>query len=344
VAQLQNPNADLKWEQTSQFNVAFDYAFLDNRVSGSVEYYVKTTSDLLLEVPVPQPASVSTRLENIGKLRNRGLEVSLDALAVSRPNLTWRAGLVFTANRNKVVDLGGRTAIATGDVSGQGQSGQVSQRIMPGHPLGTFFGPEFAGVNASGQQLFNNYDPVTRRIIGTTTSPASDDFVVLGDANPDFILGLTSQVFWRKFDASFLIRGEVGQKVFNNTALVYGTKGNAKQNKNFLASALSDPTGIDEPSIFSSRWIEDGSFVRLQNVTVGYTFTLPGLAGGARSARVYVSGDNLVLLTGYSGLDPEVHTEAGFRSPFGTRLASRGTDYLTYPRPRTFTTGIRVAF
>lgn len=334
VAPSRNPNPDLRWEKTSQFNVAVDYGLWDNRISGSLEYYVKNTSDLLLEVSVPQPALVSTRLENIGKIRNRGVEAALDAVLINRSKMTWDAGLVFAAERNKVVDLGGRSFITTGGVSGQGQSGQVAQRIIPGFSLGTFFGPEFVGVNSKGEQLFNDYKDGA--IIGQTTSPGGDDFVPIGNANPDFSVSLRSNLVWGKFDASLIARAEVGRDVFNNTALVYSTKGNALQDKNFLRSALTDPIGITQPAIFSSRWIENGSFLRLQNVTVGYTFKLPGSLGGGRTARAYVSSDNLFLLTGYSGYDPETHAESG--------LASRGIDYLSYPRPRTFTSGIRFSF
>lgn len=340
VVPTRNLSPDLKWEETTQFNVALDYGFSSNRFSGTIEYYVKNTSDLLLDVTVAQPAIAATRLENIGKIRNQGLEISLDALAVSRPNLTWRAGLVFAAEKNRVRDLGGRTFITTGGVSGQGQSNQVSQRIMPGHPLGTFFGPEFIGVNAQGKQLFScvsSGPSDTRCVSGQTTSPAAQDYKVIGNAKPDVTLGFNSQINWGKFDASFLIRAEVGQDVFNNTALVYATKGNALQDKNFLRSALTDPTDINEPAIFSSRWIEGASFVRLQNVTLGYLLDLPGFFGQARSARLYVSADNLILLTGYSGLDPEVH--AGIPG-----LAVRGIDYISYPRARTVTAGMRLSF
>jgi iron complex outermembrane receptor protein len=128
----------------------------------------------------------------------------------------------------------------------------------------------------------------------------------------------------------------VGAKVFNNTALVYATQGNALQGKNLLREAVTDPTGIHEPAIFSSRWIESGTFARLQNITVRYDLDLPLLTRSARSAQVYVSADNLVLLTGYSGLDPEVFS--------GTGTAVRGIDYLTYPRPRTITGGLRLLF
>ena len=336
VAPTRNPNAALKWEETSQTNVAVDYGFLENRFSGSLEYYIKNTSDLLLNVFVPQPAVVDTVLDNVGEVRNRGFEFSLDARVIDRERLNWTTGLVFARERNEVVDLGGRTFIGSGRVSGQGQSGQLSQRIIPGQPLGTFWGPTFVGVTADGRQEFRCTSTDTRCVNGRTTEYSVASTGILGDANPDFTLGLRSNVNWGNFDGSFLIRAAQGFEVFNNTALVYQSKANVKQGYNFLRDALSDRDNINESAKFSSRWIEDGSFVRLQNVTVGYTFNLPMLAGDGRSTRVYLSGDNLILLTDYSGYDPEVHAEVG--------LASRGIDYLSYPRPRTFTGGVQVTF
>jgi iron complex outermembrane receptor protein len=171
---------------------------------------------------------------------------------------------------------------------------------------------------------------------GLTTSPTGADEGVIGNANPDFSLGLRSNLTWGKVDANWLWRGEFGREVFNNTALVYSTKSNVLQDRNFLASALSDPTKLGEPAIYSSRWIEDGSFIRLQNVSLGYTFDLPQMVGFGRGTRVYVTGENLLLFSDYTGYDPEVFTGSG--------LASRGIDYLTYPRARTFQLGARVQF
>lgn len=346
-APVRNPNPNLRFEKTTQVNVALDYGLLDSRISGSLEYYVKNTSDLLLSVPVAGPALATERLENIGAVRNRGLELSLDALAISRPNLTWRAGLVFSTERNKVLHLGENCgqpgnvepcylSLPTGRVSGQGQSDQIAQRIIPGQPLGTFFGPRFVGVNAQGRQLFACASTSAGCVNGETTTPLAADYAVIGNAYPDFTLGLHSTVNFGKFDVNVQVRGAFGQEVFNNTALVYSTKSNALQGKNFLRDALTDPTDIRQPAIFSSRWVEGASFFRVQNITVGYAFNLPGPPGAPRSARVYVSGDNLLLLTGYSGLDPEVHQEVG--------LASFGIDYLSYPRPRTLTAGVQLAF
>ncbi len=334
-----NGNPDLKWEQTSQIDGAVDFSIANSRISGSVEYFHKNTKDLLLTVDVPQPALQPTQLKNVGRLTGHGLEVTLDALAISRPSLTWRAGLVFAAERTRVADLGGASFISTGYISGQGQSNAVSERLIPGQPIGTFYGPLFLGVDANGKQLYACTAATTGCVNGQTTlgqGTAEADYRIIGNANPDFTLGFHSEINWNRFDLSFLVRAAVGQDVFNNTALVYGTKSDALQDKNFLRSALDDPTGLHEPAIFSSKWVENASFVRLQNITVGYDLNLPMLTRSARSARLYMSADNLILLTGYSGLDPEVYTTNG--------LATRGLDYLTYPRSRTITGGLRLLF
>jgi iron complex outermembrane receptor protein len=347
VVPIRNANPDLKWEETAQTNFALDYGIMNNRLSGSLEYYVKNTHDLLLVVQVPQPAVVGDRIENIGKLQNKGVEFSLDGQIMQRRDFNWSMGLALSHDANKVVDLGARSFIPDALASGQGQSNQFTQRIVPGEPIGTFFGPVYAGVNAQGVQLFNHYTvtrdasgrETTRKLIGTVTSAGltGDDNVVLGNANPKYSLGIHTNGNWRSFDYSMLIHREAGQKIFNNTALVYSTKSNALQDKNFLASALTDPTDIHEPAIYSSRWIENGSFTRLANITVGYTFDMPSFMGMARGSRVYLSGDNLALWTPYSGYDPEVHSQL-------PGIAPRGIDYLHYPRPRTITGGLRVAF
>jgi iron complex outermembrane receptor protein len=348
-APTRNGNPNLKWEQAAQTNFALDYGFLNNRLLGSIEYYVKNIKDLIFEVNVPQPAPVSTRLENVGKLQNKGVEFSLDGTVINRADLTWNAGLNISHDNSKVVELGGgRTFLVNGRVSGQGQSDTKSERLLAGEPIGTFYGPEFFGWGPGGVELYNHYvivrDPATNKIVsrtltGQTTSPSEDDYAIIGHANPKYTLGLHSNANWRSFDFSISIARQSGFQVFNNTALVYSSKGNALQNKNFLVTALSDSTNIAQSPKYSSRWIEDGSFTRLQNITIGYTFDVPGLGGQFKGARAFLSGDNLLLSTGYSGYDPEVHTDARIGG-----VAERGTDFLNYPRPRTVTGGIRVRF
>jgi TonB-dependent starch-binding outer membrane protein SusC len=335
AAQVANP--DLKWETSTQTNVGIDYGFKNDRFSGVVDFYQKTTKDLILEVAVPQPAVVSTRLENVGSLRNRGFEASLDARLFEAEKRQLTTGLVFTIDRNEVTDLGaGRSFIGTGGVNGQGQSGRLAQRIIVGEPIGTFWGPKFLKVNAQGKQVFSCAKARPECVNGETTVPSGDDDQIIGNANPDFTVGLTSNGRWGNFDASWLWRAEVGKDVFNNTALVYQTKSNVLQDRNFLADALKDADAVGEPAIYSSRWIESGTFMRLQNVTVGYAFNTRSISRFARTARWFVSGDNLLLFSGYKGYDPEVFVDAG--------LATRGIDYVTYPRARTFTTGFQIEF
>ena len=332
AAQVGNPN--LKWETATQTNVGIDYGFLNDRLTGSLEFYQKNTKDLLLDVAVPQPAVVSTQIQNVGSLQNRGIEASIDGDLYRAGKTTLSGGLTFTSERNKVTSIGGVQFINTGGVSGQGQSNQYSQRIMVGEPIGTFFGPKFLFVNDQGQQVFACKSTSAGCANGQTTNPSDEDKVVLGSANPSFTVGLRNNATWHNFDASWLWRGEYGGKVFNNTALVYASKSDAKQGRNFLKSALSMKDAIGEPAKFSSRWVEDRTFSRLQNVTVGYLVPTSYTAG--RQTRLYVSGDNLLLLTNYSGYDPEVFVDSG--------LASRGIDYLVYPPSRRFTLGARVQF
>jgi iron complex outermembrane receptor protein len=284
---------------------------------------------------VPQPAVVNTRLENIGSIRNRGVEVTFNTPIVNRTARSLTLELVASMERNEVTSLGPDTArfINTGFVSGQGQSNQYSQRIMRGEPIGTFFAPVFVEVRG-GEQWFKCKATSPGCTNGQTKDPTDADREVIGSANPDFSLGVSNNATWGSFDASWLWRGEFGGKVFNNTALVYQTKSNATQGRNFLAAALDDPDNIKEPAKYSSRWIEDRTFVRLQNLTVGYT--VPSRLVRGRRARVYLAADNLFLGSDYSGYDPEVFVATG--------LASRGIDYLTYPRARTFTIGARSTF
>ena len=342
ASQVANPN--LKWETAEQVSVGLDYGLSNDRYTGTIEVYQKNTKDLLFDVPVAQPAVVANRLENVGSLRNRGLEATLDAQLFGEAGrgTSVSSGLVLSVERNTVKDIGlERPFIITATVSGQGQSGRFAQRLIPGQPIGTFWGPEFVGFNSRGQQLFACSRSATDCVGGQTVTPTGDDERIIGTANPDFSLGFRSNATRGRFDASWLWRAEVGRDVFNNTALVYSTTANAKQGRNFLRSALGQQDAFGEPAIYSSRWIEDGSFVRLQNVTLGYRFSLPARIG-VNDIRVYVSGDNLLLFTPYNGYDPEVFVRAGGDDVVGS--ASRGVDYLAYPRARTFVAGARLQF
>ncbi|HEX9482988.1 MAG TPA: TonB-dependent receptor, partial [Gemmatimonadaceae bacterium] len=351
---VQVGNPDLKWETAEQTNIGIDFGLLQDRVTGTVDIYQKNTKDLLLNRAVPQPAVVSSRIENIGSLRNRGIEGSLDMQLWSSGKKSLTGGLVLTVERNQVTSLGDTTAacaadsttqsfraasnakctfIQSGFVFGQGQSNQYSQIILRGQPLGSFLAPRFIAVK-NGQQYFACTVAGPSCVNGQTTDPTDADREFIGSANPSFTLGVRNNAAWGALDMAWLWRGEFGGKTFNNTALVYQTKSDAAQGRNFIAAAIGMPDNIHEPAKFSSRWIEDRTFVRLQNMTLGYT--LPQSLTRGRTTRAYASGDNLLLFTGYSGYDPEVFVASG--------LASRGIDYLTYPPTRRFTVGARTQF
>ena len=348
VAADQFANPDLQWEETATFNAGIDYGFLGGRLRGSLDYYWKNTDNLLVDLPVPQPAVVSSQLQNVGSVRNTGFELSLEALAVDREDLSVSFNLNASTNTNEVVSLGGRDRIVYGSVSGAGLTGVQSYLIEPGRPIGTFYGPEFVGFrdiegdDVDGPvQVFNDYEDTDGDGIGDrlleapTADPSTEDRQVIGNAQEDLTYGFNATVNWRNWDANLFIQGKYGQDIFNNTALTYTAKTQALTSNNFLASAVEDPTTVEESPTYSSRWIQDGSYLRLDNLSIGYTFAgIPQVS----QARVYVRGSNLLLITPYSGIDPEISTDNTGALP------ALGVDYLTYPRPRTFTLGVNLSF
>jgi iron complex outermembrane receptor protein len=337
VAPNQFANPELQWEEKSTLNFGVDFALLSGRLSGSAEYYRSTTDKLLANLPVPQPAVVGTQLDNVGEMENTGVEFSLDGTVVDQEDVSLSIGVTASRNNNEILSLGGgRDRILYGRISGPG-SGGASSILQPGDPVGTFYGPVFAGFENQ-DQIFKDYedtdgDGIGDEVVGTTASPSSEDRQVIGSAEPDLIYGFSTQATWEGWSLSASFDGKYGQEIFNNTALAHGAKTLVKTSNNFLVSALDDPTDLNESAIYSSRWIQDGSYLRLSRLTLGYTLTgLPQV----RRARIYIQGSNLFVITPYDGYDPEVSTDnAG-------GLPARGVDYLNYPRPRTFTLGVSI--
>ena len=328
---------DLKWEQTAEFNVGLD--FLAGRFDGAIDYYQRTTNDLLLEVRVPPPSFSEFVLQNVGSVENTGVEFSLNALVFDRDNWEFSLGGNISTNRNEITDLGDRGFIDHSPVSGAGQTGVNAQRLEAGHPIGAFYGPLFTGINEAGQETYRTEDG------GTTTELGEAERTYIGNAVPDFTYGLNLDLQYGDFDLSAFFRGSQGSEVFNNTALEFTTKSNLGQGINVLEEALSDGTNEEHVPVYSSRWVEDASFFRLDRLTLGYNVP-SNLTSYLRRARVYASARNLFVLTPYSGYDPEVNTnvtgqDLGFRS---LARPARGIDYASYPRSRTFTLGVELGF
>jgi iron complex outermembrane receptor protein len=328
ATQLANPN--LKWEETSQLNVGLDFGFLDDKISGSIDVYNKTTNDLLLEFDVPQPAVVETRLDNAGKVTNKGIEIALNTTNYSSGGFFWRTNFNFASNKNKVVNLGDRNFIITGIVSGAGLSDTRAQIVLPGQPLGTFFGPKFLGFDASGNEILSTDPGRPER----TTGPLKDGRQILGDAQPDYTFGISNSINYKNVDFRVFVQAVQGFEVLNNTRLEYQRPSNVFNKINLFTGAVADVNAGLKPDAtvhYTDRFIEDGSFIRLQNVTLGYTFKTQFV----KNLRVYLSADNLAIITDYQGYDPEVNNFAGERG-----VASLGIDYANYPRARTFTLGL----
>ncbi|MEO6730333.1 MAG: TonB-dependent receptor [Ferruginibacter sp.] len=318
--QYANPN--LKWEQTAQFDVGIDYALFGGRLRGSVDYYDKKTTDLLLRIPVPSPTAVSTQLANVGTVQNKGVEIDITGKVIDKADFRWETGFNISFNRNKVVSLSNEQFsgknIQVAPLQGTVSLGKFAQLIIPGQPVGTFWGPQYAGIKG-GKETY-----------------ASGPDTIIGSAQPNYIFGFTNTFNYKKLTFNFLFRGSIGNDVFNLTAANMSYLSNLP-GKNVLASSLTSGLDRDAPKVYSSRWIENGSFVRLENVTLSYALGLKNTF--INSANVILSGQNLLLISDYSGVDPEVNAEVS-----RTGIAPLGIDYLGYPRARTISLGLNVTF
>lgn len=317
--QLSNP--DLKWEETTQFNLGVDFGFFDQRITGSLDYYDKTTNDLLLSFAVPNPSEVNFTTANVGEVHNRGIEAELNATLVQKNNFSLDAYSNFSTNRNEVVSLSNETyrqeQIFTGGTGVPGFTNVTTGIILPGEPLGTFYGFEYIGPDENGAPQFadlNNDGQIT----------PGEDRKVIGNSQPDFVYGFGARGNYKRFNFDIFFRGVQGKDVFNATALDVQRVSNLP-GFNTTEQALDDGLAYGMPQVYSSKWIQDASFLRLQNLTVGYTFNTTAL-GWLSDLNVYVTGQNLFVITDYTGFDPEVDSRDGY----------------TYPRPRTVMLGLKV--
>ena len=330
----------VKWEETTSYNVGLDYGLFDNRVSGSLEYYVKDTDDLLFRIPVAAGTNLSNFVTtNIGRMKNRGFEASVNALVLDggEDGLRWNAGFNASTNRNRLISInpfaaGGAERILVGGISGG--VGSNIQVLQPGVALNSFYvyrhkrgedgRPLYADANGDGtindQDLYEDLNGD-----GTITQ---DDRAPFQSPTPKWILAATSSLEFRRLDLSFTLRANLGGYTYNNVASsqgYYNVLNGASGPVNLHSSVLEN--GFVEPQYFSDVYVQDASFLRMDNVTLGYT--LPRLRG-VEAMRVFGTVQNVFTLTGYDGLDPE----AGLG----------GIDNTIYPRSRTFTVGASVGF
>lgn len=330
------PNPDLKWESTTQLNVGLDLGLFDNRIVLSADFYNKQTKDLLLARPLPTSSGFSTITENVGEVENKGVELSLTTDNLSGRALSWSTRVNFSVNRNKVLKLYGGQPI---DDLGRG-----SNRIEEGQPIGIFYSYEWLGIDPStGDVVYadKNFD-------GQITTA---DRTKVGNPHPDFIFGITNNLNYKRFDLSFFFQGSYGNDVFNGSRLfLESLQGGDNQlaivqnrwrqpgDVTNIPDATSDPVRAAANKRVSSRFIEDGSYVRLKNLTLGYTILNNSSSDKWVSRlRLYFSGQNLLTFTNYTGLDPEVNYR-------GNDNAVIGTDFFTFPQVRSYTFGVNLTF
>lgn len=323
-----NPNPDLRWEKKEELNLGTDFGLFNGRISGSIDYYIRNTKDLLWTYAVPVPPNLYNSLyTNVGTIRNSGIEVTLSATPVKTANLTWNSTFLFSRNRNKVVSFSNNDAGFKLTDLKQGYIGADVQtwthQVLEGQPVGNFTTLIFEGIDANGFPIYTDTDK--NGVIN------ENDRQVAGNAYPKFQLSFANNIFYKKFDLSFNLRGSFGNDVLNIHRLYYENFGYLG-GKNILLSALDYP-GYKGKAEYSSRFIEDGSYVKLDNISIGYTTSFN--TGVVKKLRVYATAQQLFTITKYKGVDPELSL-AGL---------SPGIDaYNYYPRTRTFTLGLNVSF
>lgn len=318
----QNANPDLKWESTAQYNIGFDFGFI-NRLRGTIDVYYKKTSDLLWNYPVSQPPYLySSMLANVGDLVNKGVELTLNGNILDAHDFSWTADLTFAYNHQEITSLSNDTFQDLGTPAGQlhgidGLSNAYTQIVKEGYPTGAFFGPHCSGIDENGEYIIE--DP--------------DEMAYLGSAQPKFNLGFSTTLNWKGFDFTVSAYGMFGQKILNatNMQLFTDTRMPGKNIPDKFAEQGIKPDKIT----YSDYWLEDGSFLRLQTITLGYTIPV-SKKSGISNLRVYGTIDNVCTLTGYSGVDPEIST-SGLDNP-GIDLCN------VYPKTRSFILGVNLSF
>ncbi|MFY0607563.1 MAG: SusC/RagA family TonB-linked outer membrane protein [Cyclobacteriaceae bacterium] len=330
LANLANPA--LKWETTAQLNVGLDFGFFSDRISGSVDYYNKTTTDLLFPVPVSQTSGFSSVLKNVGTMENKGIEVNLSTINIESGDLSWSTDFNISFNENTVTDLGGAELVVGVNTFQEGES------------AGAFYMRKYVGVDAStGEALYDNM------LGGTTTDWEEAPRQIVGDPNPKYFGGLTNSLHYKNFDLSAMIQFVQGNDLYFETGEFLANSGIlnlgqlASEDNRWYAPGddaqlpVLDP--FQENTFPSTRWLQDGSYVRLKTITLSYNIPVDNM--GLQYASVYIGATNLFTLTNYTGYDPDVSYFDPLDGVIGQNI-SRGIDNFTAPQPKIFMTGIKI--
>jgi TonB-linked SusC/RagA family outer membrane protein len=331
-APIQGSNPDLKWERTATKNLGVDFGLLNNKITGSIDVYDKNTTDMLFKYNVSASLVPGGAIwANGGSINNKGIEVSLTTSPVKTKNFSWLSTINMAYNKNKITSLKGPysngDSVRYSDPEGPGQTNATLQILKVGYPLGQFFSLKYTGKDGSGNSLFYKHDGST-----TTTPSIGTEYFYLGSAQPKMLMGWSNTFKYKELELNIFLRGTFGNKIFNATRADLSYTAGATVN-NILNSAVDDKITDTRNSFYSDRYIENGSYVRLDNATLGYNFKNP--IKYVNNIRLYVSTNNLFTITGYKGIDPEINQ--GGVAP--------GIDYNNfYPKTRTFLLGLNASF
>ena len=327
-APASNPNPNLAWERKNEFNVGLDFGFFGNRLGGTLDYYYRLTTNLLYNytVPVP-PYDYGTMFTNVGSISNQGLELTVYGTPVQKKDFEWNTTLTLAKNSNKLIKFT-NDEFTSGEYKVGYMStpiGAYSQRLIEGHSLGTFYAPIWTGVNKKGEDTLEGANMLTGKV-------KEEDWQNVGSAYPALTFGWSNSFRIGQFGLSATFRGQLGGKIFNTYRALYENTSNLGQS-NILASWLDDTSFKGKEIKYSTKYIEDASFLKLDNISASYDFKFKNEY--INKLRLYLTAQNIFCLTGYTGVDPEV-------SLSGIAPGIEGTSY--YPRTRTFTFGATLTF
>lgn len=324
----QNPNPDLRWETTAMFNIGVDFSIFNARLSGTIEYYDKNTEDLLYNYAVPVPPYMySTMAANVGSMSNKGVELTLTGDVLRMNDFRWTMSINAAHNENKITSLSNdeftTSEIKTGSAWVRGGSTNTTHIIKEGYQVGQFYGPECTGIDEAGKYIITDVDG--------SGSITVADYTFIGRAQPLLTYGWNNNLSYKNWDLSFFIRGVFGNDVLNFSKMSYA-------NLQWLpgANALKEGVtlGLKQSPFFNSYYIEDGSFARLDNMTLSHSILPKDLLGISR-IRIYATTHNLLTITKYKGVDPEVPMT-------GLDPGIEGREY--YPKSKTYMLGVNVTF
>lgn len=329
-----NENPDLRWEKKAEYNLGVDFVLLKNRLYGTIDAYLRNTTDLLWDYDVPTPPYQYPKiLANAGAMQSKGLEIALTGVPVKNADFMWSTTPTIAFNTNKITKLSdpalgfNYSQTLTGGVGENGIMNTQTQILIEGETVGTFWGFKYKGLGSDGLPRY--YTPTG----GQTPDPSDGHKMVIGHAQPLFTFGWNNALSYKNWDMNLFFRGVYGNDVLNLTRWAYGAESASISNNVFMKD-VREGKYVDK-SKFSSLILENGSYVKLDNVTIGYTFNMANVQS-ISSLRMYLTAQNVFTLTKYSGIDPEVDTSS---------VGSSGIDYPDfYPSIRNVMIGVNVSF